>query len=172
MAIEQKIPNSIKKCLIFLIVILICNNLSCMAQSSDSPQIGDYVQGTLATQPVKLLIVRTSAEKQKGLMFRTSLEKNEGMLFVYNLPQPMVFWMKNTFIPLDLILFSPDLRIIEIIPDMQPGGKRNDSELPRYYAKNLAQFALEMPAGTTNNWPLKIGDKLDIPLTTLFSNEQ
>ncbi|KUJ85934.1 hypothetical protein AVO45_02865 [Ruegeria marisrubri] len=45
----------------------------------------------------------TPRERAKGLMFRTELPQRSGMLFVFDPPQPAVFWMKNTLIPLDII---------------------------------------------------------------------
>ncbi|MGB1769143.1 MAG: DUF192 domain-containing protein, partial [Paracoccaceae bacterium] len=48
-------------------------------------------------------LATTYSERQQGLMFRKDMEFNEGMMFVYDQPQPVSFWMKNTSIPLDII---------------------------------------------------------------------
>lgn len=45
----------------------------------------------------------TPQERSRGLMHRETLPRNVGMLFVYDAPQPVAFWMKNTLIPLDMI---------------------------------------------------------------------
>src|SRR4030095_3426198 len=49
-------------------------------------------------------VVTTPEQRAKGLMNRFSLQPDHGMLFVFEAPQPLSFWMKNTFIPL-LIAF-------------------------------------------------------------------
>src|SRR5690606_11790341 len=47
-------------------------------------------------------MARTEAEQERGLMFRTELAADRGMLFPYDPPTPVSFWMKNTYIPLDM----------------------------------------------------------------------
>lgn len=47
-------------------------------------------------------LVQTPKEQEQGLMFREHLPENHGMLFVYPYPQVLSFWMRNTFIPLDI----------------------------------------------------------------------
>ncbi|MBF0408156.1 MAG: DUF192 domain-containing protein [Candidatus Riflebacteria bacterium] len=173
---ESKISNSLKWFMLLTVFISLLTVTCCFSQQNTTEETTSrekmYYEGKLASHTLKFMLARTDEEKRRGLMFVKSLEENEGMLFVYEKPQPMVFWMKNTFIPLDLILFSEDLSIIEIIPDMVPGNGKSDAELPRYFSRNMAQYALEMAAGTAKNWSLKPGDHLDVPLTILFTNEQ
>ncbi|WP_119678418.1 DUF192 domain-containing protein [Indioceanicola profundi] len=60
-------------------------------------------------------IARTHAEQARGLMYRESLAEDAGMLFLYDEPQPLSFWMKNTLIPLDIIFIGRDGRILNIV---------------------------------------------------------
>jgi len=46
-------------------------------------------------------------ERQQGLMGREMLDPDSGMLFIFDEPQVLTFWMKDTLIPLDIIFFGP-----------------------------------------------------------------
>ncbi len=88
------------------------------------------------------------AERQKGLMHRTQLP--QGMLFLFQTPQIISMWMKNTPKSLDILFISPENRIINIERETVPFSLKTVS------AKAPATAALEMPAGTTKL--LKPGD--------------
>lgn len=138
----------------------------------DQPQNLPSFQAALASTALNLMIARTEEEKRIGLMFRDNLSANEGMLFCYKKPQKMVFWMKNTRIPLDLLFFTPELLVSEMIEGMQPGIGVSDAELPLYAGKLPAQFALELPAGSISRLKIRLGDRLNIPLVFLFDDSQ
>lgn len=61
------------------------------------------------------------AERAKGLMFRKDLSPGAGMLFVYERPQAVSFWMKNTLIPLDMVFIGPDGRVNGVHANAVPG---------------------------------------------------
>ncbi|WP_347313300.1 DUF192 domain-containing protein [Defluviimonas sp. SAOS-178_SWC] len=60
-------------------------------------------------------------ERANGLMFRKRLPASAGMLFIYEHPQPVSFWMKNTLIPLDMVFIGPDGRVNAVHANAVPG---------------------------------------------------
>ncbi len=90
----------------------------------------------------------------RGLMFRKSMPEDEGMLFVFEYAAPQSFWMKNTYLPLDIAFISADYRIINILA-MKPLD-----EGPRYKSDGAALYALETNQGWFKRHGVKQGDKL------------
>lgn len=65
-------------------------------------------------------VMDDAAEREHGLMFRESLPRFSGMLFVYDTPQPVAFWMKNTLIPLDMLFFDGTGRLVRLKENAVP----------------------------------------------------
>jgi uncharacterized membrane protein (UPF0127 family) len=65
-------------------------------------------------------IADTDATRERGLMFRKSLPEGKGMLFDFKSEQPVNFWMKNTYIPLDMLFIREDGRILRIAENTKP----------------------------------------------------
>lgn len=95
-------------------------------------------------------IAKTEEEKTKGLMDIEELPENEGMLFVYDEPQTVEFWMKDTKIPLDIIFIDQDYEVISIYQ-----GKPDDTTIVE---EDNVQFVLEV----NQNSGIKEGDELYI----------
>lgn len=133
-------------------------------------QVLPETSASLAGHNLNIMLARTFDEKAMGLMFYEKLEENRGMLFIYSAPRLMSFWMKNTMIPLDLVFFSENLEITEWIEGMEPGYGKSEASLPHYRATEPAQYALELNAGMIKKLGLKKGDRLEIPITLLYSD--
>lgn len=67
-----------------------------------------------------LEVVKTPAQRAKGLMFRNSLANDRGMIFVFPKEDSYRFWMKNTQIPLDMLFISKDMKVVELIENAIP----------------------------------------------------
>ena len=98
-------------------------------------------------------VVSTPDEQARGLMFRKSLPWNRGMLFVYEKPQLLDFWMKNTTIPLDIAFISADGMITEILSLTPLSEKTRSSRSP-------ALCALEVNRGWFKKKGVKVGHRL------------
>lgn len=105
-------------------------------------------------------VADTPAAREIGLMFRSSLETNSGMLFVFEKPQEIRMWMKNTYIPLDMIFIGLDGRISRIEHDTEPFSLQEIS------SGSLTRWVLEVNAGTARRLGLKPGDLVEHRLIT------
>ena len=99
------------------------------------------------------------AGRQRGLMMRTTLAPDHGMLFVFPHTGPQAFWMKNTLIPLDILYFDEERRLVSMQVDVPPC--RADP-CPTYPSDAPALYVLELSAGTTRRIGAKPGDTLTI----------
>src|SRR3954452_25105648 len=66
----------------------------------------------------------TPDEQSRGLMFRRSLPENQGMLFDFKREQELSFWMKNTYVSLDMIFIRADGRILRVAENTEPLSER------------------------------------------------
>lgn len=105
----------------------------------------------LGDNALKLEIADTPATAARGYMFRPKILPGNGMLFTKLEPGNFVFWMRNTYVPLDIIFINEQLRVSEIIHGMQPESEK------LHVNKIPAVFAIEVPAGSIL---VKTGDLL------------
>jgi uncharacterized protein len=83
---------------------------------------------------VRVEVVRRPEEKAQGLMFRRQLDPDAGMLFVYSTEDIHPFWMKNTYLPLDMIFIDANHRIAGVVEKAEPLTETNRSvDAPSLY---------------------------------------
>jgi len=105
-----------------------------------------------ATHIFEIELADEPAQRQKGLMYRRQLAGNAGMLFDFKAEQPISMWMKNTYIPLDMLFISQSGEVLHIAEHTVPFSlDRIDSGAP-------ARFVLEVAAGTAGRLGIKPGD--------------
>src|SRR5215216_4201935 len=95
---------------------------------------------TVGKQKLVVEVVATPEERATGLMNRFSLQPDHGMLFVFDKPQPLGFWMKNTYIPLSIAFVDAGGTILNI-EDMRPQDEAT------HWSKGNAVYAIEMKRG-------------------------
>ena len=99
-------------------------------------------------------VAKTIEERRIGLMYRKELLNDEGMLFIFPREKIIQLWMKNTYIPLDVIFISENKVIVDI--------KKNMEKLSETIVKSKvkSRYALEFNAGLINKLDIEIGDKV------------
>jgi len=115
------------------IAVLICS--SCVAREP-------YV--VLKGQRFTVELAETSEKQALGLMFRDSMADDHGMLFLFPSEARRSFWMKNTRIPLDIMYFDKQLRMVSLSADTPPCKV---SRCPSYPSIAPAMYVLELNAG-------------------------
>lgn len=99
------------------------------------------------------------ASREHGLMKRAALPADHGMLFVFPDAQPRWFWMKDTWLPLDILYFDADHKLVSMQLDVPPCKA---DPCPSYPSDAPARYVLELPAGTAQRIGAKSGDRLDV----------
>jgi uncharacterized protein len=100
----------------------------------------------------------TEEEKTTGLMYRKELAEGKGMLFDFTPEQEVSMWMKNTYIPLDMIFIRADGRILRIAENTEPLSTKI---IP---SRGLAKGVLEVIGGTAQKFGIAPGDRVAHPL--------
>ncbi|MDB5457790.1 MAG: hypothetical protein JWP92_3375 [Caulobacter sp.] len=99
-------------------------------------------------------IAATPAEQERGLMYRKSLAPDRGMLFIYKQPQPAAYWMRNTYIPLDILFIAPDGRVLSIARNARP---LDETPIP---SGGIISGVLEIAGGRAAQLGVLPGDKV------------
>jgi hypothetical protein len=105
--------------------------------------------------PIRVEVARTEAEHERGLMFRNHLDADAGMLFVFPRAAPLTFWMKNTFIPLDMVFIDESHHVLGVVEEAVP-----ETETPRR-VEGESRFVLEVVGGLTRRLGLAPGAKVE-----------
>lgn len=104
---------------------------------------------------VNVEIADNEAKRMQGLMYRHDLPGNAGMFFIFPREESRSFWMKNTFISLDIIYINAAKEIVSIQKYTQP---RSTYSLP---SEKPAKYVLEVNAGFTDHYGIKPGDRIE-----------
>lgn len=107
---------------------------------------------------VEVEVAATHDSRTRGLMWRRRLEPGKGMLFLFGFDQDHSFWMRNTFIPLDMIFIAQDGRVVGIVENTVPHSLQSRS------VGKLSRHVLEVPGGWSAQVGLKTGARLTLEL--------
>lgn len=101
-------------------------------------------------------VVADQGDRSQGLMYRKHLESDKGMLFVFPHEAVQSFWMKNTYIPLDMVFVSRDFEVVGALENIPPL-----TETPRR-VNRPSLYVLEFAAGTAKKFAITEGVKLTV----------
>ncbi|WOH47725.1 DUF192 domain-containing protein [Bradyrhizobium sp. sBnM-33] len=138
----------------FAVVLILCANPAARAASVQPLEIA-------TKSGVRVFLVEmatTEEEKTQGLMYRKELPDGKGMLFDFSPEQQISMWMKNTYIPLDMIFIRADGRILRIAENTEPLSTKIVS------SGGPARAVLEVIAGTAQKYGIQPGDRVAHPL--------
>lgn len=116
----------------------------------------DYFPIRVGDKVVRMQLAVLRHEQERGLMQRRDLEPDDGMIFVYERPQQMRFWMRNTPTPLDIGFFDETGVLLEVYP-MQPFDETTVAS-----RSARVQFPLEMKQGWFGANGVRPGARLDL----------
>ncbi len=101
-------------------------------------------------------VASTPEEHQLGLMHREELALNSGMLFVFETPQPVSFWMRDTLIPLDIIFIDENGYVTNVEEaDVEP--EIPDEQLTRYHSDGAVKWVVEINMGLSASYEIGAG---------------
>jgi uncharacterized protein len=105
-------------------------------------------------------IADREARQQRGLMYIKALAPDAGMLFIYQTPRTLSMWMKNTYVPLDMLFVRPDGRVDSIVENTEP------LSLAVIQSKSPVLAVIELNAGTAARLKIAPGAQVIHPAFT------
>lgn len=134
---------------------------SCAATSADYPpsfarleQSEIRAETASGTHRFKVWIAADDESRQRGLMYVRSLPRDRGMIFVFDGPRPVAFWMKDTYVSLDIVFIGPDGVVVNIARHAEP------LSLDPIFSAAPVSLVLEIAAGRAAAIGLAPGDRI------------
>ncbi|WOS41794.1 DUF192 domain-containing protein [Xanthomonas rydalmerensis] len=103
-------------------------------------------------------LAQNDATRARGLMFRDQMDADHGMLFIHDREEPQAYWMKNTKIPLDILYFDNQRKLVAQQRDVPPCSAGD--ACPPYPSNAPARYVLELNAGQAEQLKLQDGTEL------------
>ena len=116
----------------------------------------DYANACFKQHCFNLEIANTYKERRQGLMYVNNMPKKNGMLFIWKTEKIRHMWMKNTYIPLDILWLNKEFRIVHI------HNNARILDLTPLKSPTPAQYVIELNAGITSENHILIGDTVSI----------
>lgn len=159
----------------------------CSKMKKETYKITSF-DGRVKKAKFDLEVADNNEARLKGLMYRKSLPENTGMIFDFEKPDYYAMWMKNTYVPLDMIFFNDAGVVVALANDREPlsedyvspcnleyevkasntpidvewdiDGFFDECEARYQKPNKLIRYVIEVPAGTIKANNIGLGDKL------------
>lgn len=147
----------------YIIVLLVGLSFSSATASPVNYSVVEFKKSTIEIasrgklHKFKVELALSPHQQSQGLMFRRLLPADAGMLFIYQRIGDITMWMKNTFLPLDMIFIRSDRRIHRIAERTIPLSEK------RIFSGGPVMAVLELNAGTVERLGIKVGDRIKGP---------
>ena len=139
----------------FLLSLLLSAPQACREQKASVTVKFTNPDGSSSPQ-ITAEVADTPAAQELGLMYRKALEPTAGMLFIFSEEKPRTFWMKNTYLELDMIFIDEDRTVVSIVEKAVPLTETaRPSEKP-------AKYVLEVRGGNASSWHIVPGSRTEI----------
>ncbi|MGH8054479.1 MAG: DUF192 domain-containing protein [Stenotrophomonas sp.] len=112
----------------------------------------------LAGSRYQVELAQDDDTRARGLMFREEMDIDHGMLFIHDRQEPQAYWMKNTKLPLDILYFDTERRLVSQQRDVPPCSAGD--MCPPYPSFKPARYVLELNAGQAAKLNLQDGTEL------------
>ncbi len=106
---------------------------------------------------INVEVANTSIQRSTGLMYREFLATDKGMLFIFEEEVILRVWMKNTFIPLDIMFISEEGKLVSLLRNVQPCSQ---PPCAIYNSHKPAKYMLEVNAGFVGKKNISVGHNI------------
>ena len=144
--------------LLLTILVPFAGGRTALAQLEQFPTAELTIVTAAGPQKFTVEVATTPAQLEQGLMFRRSMPSSAGMIFDFKRSQPAMMWMKNTFIPLDMLFVDEHGRIVNIHERAIP------QSLDTISSAAPVRGVIELNAGTAERLGIKPGDRVVFPI--------
>ncbi len=157
--ISQRLQPLVRQMIVALVALVVCAGamtfLPTLLPAAEAPKLEPLsITTDRGTTKFEVEVAATDEARETGLMYRSSLAPDRGMLFDFKETQPVYFWMKNTYVPLDMIFIRADGTVASVAENTVP---LSEAVVP---SKVPVRFVLEVVAGTASRIGLKAGDRV------------
>jgi uncharacterized membrane protein (UPF0127 family) len=122
----------------------------------ETPQVLPTITMTIGDTKFELMVADEPAELAKGLMFRRQMGQNEGMLFVFPNEARRSFWMRNTYLALDILFLDRDGNVLNIAKG-KPLDRRRSLR-----SRGAAKYVIELHRGRAREVGVTDGSSIDL----------
>lgn len=136
----------------FVALLFVTSYAGAVAQETFPSEKLEIVNTSGKTHAFTVEVASSDGQRQQGLMFRKSMGEDRGMLFDFKEDRDVMMWMKNTFIPLDMLFISKAGKITHIHPNAVPHSEDIIS------SNGQVRYVLELNGGAAKKLGLAVGD--------------